>query len=120
MLNIGNLYNCVNEIYGLVRNGSFVGLPDEFKSDFEMFIRYLPARFVSEEKLYCKSLLYRINKIYFGIINIRPQAVSYLKQDDKKFEWKERIIKLLELMGKQFDEKIDFDEYIESWAKKLL
>ena len=127
MMNIGNLYNCVDEMYGCLRCGALT-LPREFKDDFSMMmegywhedekLRYLPEKFVSEER-YTPNINETV-EVYFSIIRLKPQGISYLKQkfgEDRKFG---KLICVMEMMGKHTEEGIDFNRYINKWAKCLL
>lgn len=139
MINIGNFYNCVDEVYGLIRRLSCIGsinLPVEFENDFNLLIEgkfsygdgygkrifYIPEKFIIKEKYTPDIVISNFETVHFEIIKIKPQAISYLKQkldraDLKRFD---KIIRVFELMGKSSKDNMDFDKYIDGWAKKLL
>ena len=62
------------------------------------------------------------HEVYFEIIKVKPQAIAYLKQKlEKKYIRRfNKIIRLFEMMGGQKVENIDFDDYIDGWAKRLI
>jgi len=139
MLNIGNMYNCVDEVYGLIRTSGGLILPEEFGEDFgeiieggtysddNKLIKHIPDKFIIKGKYTPPSefLIWMAeceHEIYFEIIKVKPQAIAYLKQKlEKKYLRRfNKIIRLFEMMGGQKVEGIDFDDYIDGWAKRLI
>ena len=124
MLNIGNLYNCVDELYGLKKvfsqtRKSYLLLPRKFEEDFNTIIKYIPNKYIIKTE-YIPCIIHKpLKSVCFTIVKIKPQALSYLKQSKqpKKFD---KIIKVIETMNKQSKKDVDFDKYLDDWCKKLL
>ncbi len=130
MMNIGNLYNCINKIYGLKKISCYTKKPRliislEFINDFIILIqsnKFIPNKYIIRTKYVPCIIHYKLDSIYFNIVKIKPQAISYLKQvlDKQQLKRFDKIIKVIEMMGEQHNENIDFDEYINNWCERLL
>ena len=113
-----NLFNLCHEFYGLERK--YQCLPKfnhKMIHDLYSIIEILPKKYVIYEKFKLCFIPYNMDNVDFDIIKIKHQGIAYLEQ--KHYKEYKKIIDLLKemLKGKT---NMDFDKYIDVWAKELL
>ncbi len=123
-LNMCHLYNVAKEMFGAVTvsNGGQFDIIKHARIrahviyEIDRTIEIIPKRFVKKFKYEPPLIPFNVETVWFDVVKILPQGIAWLEMKHPHLKMTEFFKNLAE----HNSETQDFDEYIDSWAQRLI